>query len=68
MSAGVVTSPFPTQHSDAEHRNELFAAQYAIQNVTNIVAAVLGGIGAAAIVSLAVVSTRQVRRRTASSS
>ncbi len=53
MSAQVVTSPFLTEHSDAEHRNELFAAQYAIQNVTNIVAALLGGIGAAAIVSLA---------------
>ena len=53
MSAQVVTSPFLTEHSDAEHRNELFAAQYAIQNVTSIVAALLGGIGAAAIVSLA---------------
>jgi MFS family permease len=53
MSLQVVQSPFLTEHSDPDHRNELFAAQFAIQNVTNIVAAVLGGVGATAIVSLA---------------
>ncbi len=53
MSLQVVGSPFLTEHSDAEHRNELFAAQFAIQNVTNIAAAILGGVVATAIVSLA---------------
>lgn len=40
----VVQAPFLTEHSDPGHRNELFAVQFAIQNVTNVVAAVLGGI------------------------
>jgi len=48
---GVVTSPFLTEHSEPEHRNELFAVQYAVQSVTNIVAAVLGGVVATAIVA-----------------
>jgi len=39
----VVQAPFLTEHSDPEHRNELFALQAAIQMVTNIVAAALGG-------------------------
>lgn len=42
----VVQAPFLTEHSDGEHRNELFALQAAIQTVTNIVAAALGGIAA----------------------
>jgi MFS family permease len=46
----VVVAPFLTEHSEPEHRNELFAVQFAIQSVTNIGAAVLGGVGAAAIV------------------
>ena len=37
-------SPYLTEHSEPEHRNELFAIQFAIQNVTNIVAAILGGV------------------------
>jgi len=45
----VVQAPFLTEHSEPEHRNQLFAAQFAIQNVTNVVAALLGGIGATAI-------------------
>jgi MFS family permease len=45
----VVASPFMTEHSDASHRNELFAIQFAIVNVTNIMAAVLGGVVATAI-------------------
>jgi MFS family permease len=49
----VVGPPFMAEHSDPEHRNELFAAQFAIQNVTNIVAALLGGIVATAIASAA---------------
>jgi len=40
----VVISPFLTDHSDPEHRNELFATQFAVQQVTNIAAAVLGGV------------------------
>lgn len=47
----VVVSPYLTEHSDPEHRNELFAAQFAIQNVTNIVAAILGAVVATAIAS-----------------
>ena len=45
----VVVSPYMTEHSEPEHRNELFAVQFAIQNVTNIVAAILGGVVATAI-------------------
>jgi MFS family permease len=45
----VVISPYMTEHSEPEHRNELFAVQFAIQNVTNIVAAILGGFVATAI-------------------
>jgi MFS family permease len=45
----VVQAPFLAEHSDPEHRNELFALQSAIQSVTNVIAAVLGGIGAVAI-------------------
>ncbi len=48
----VVQAPFLTEHSDADHRNELFAVQYAIQNVTNVVAAILGGVVAAAVAGL----------------
>ena len=33
-----------TEHSEPDHRNELFAIQFAIQNVTNIIAAVLGAV------------------------
>lgn len=42
----VVQSPFLTEHSDVEHRNELFALQAAIQTVTNVLAAALGGFAA----------------------
>jgi MFS family permease len=45
----VVGAPFMTEHSEPEHRNELFAIQFAIQNVTNIVAAILGGVVAVLI-------------------
>ena len=49
QSFQVVQAPFLTEHSDPAHRNELFAIQFAIMNVTNIVAAALGGIGATAV-------------------
>jgi MFS family permease len=39
----VVTNPFLTEHSSREHRDELFSLQFAISNVTNIGAALLGG-------------------------
>ena len=45
----VVLAPYLTEHSDRSHRNELFAIQFAIQQVTNIIAAVLGGVVAALI-------------------
>ena len=45
----VVMAPYMTEHSEPDHRNELFAMQFAIQNVTNIVAAVLGGVVAGLI-------------------
>jgi MFS family permease len=49
MAFGVVLAPFLTEHSEPEHRNELFAIQFAIQNVTNVVAAILGGVVATAL-------------------
>ena len=48
----VVQAPYLTEHSDPDHRNELFALQFAIQNVTNIVAAVLGAVVATAIAGM----------------
>ncbi len=45
----VVGTPYLTEHSRPEHRSELFALQAALLNVTNIIAAVLGGIVATAI-------------------
>lgn len=47
----VVLTPYMTEHSDRSHRNELFAVQFAIMNVTNIVAAILGGVVAAVAAS-----------------
>jgi len=49
----VVQAPFLAEHSDPEHRNELFAIQSAIQSVTNVVAAALGGVVATGIASAA---------------
>ncbi|HUH16708.1 MAG TPA: MFS transporter [Methylomirabilota bacterium] len=45
----VVQAPFLAEHSDPEHRNELFALQAATQSITNVLAAVLGGVVAVAI-------------------
>jgi MFS family permease len=45
----VVIAPYMTEHSEASHRNELFAMQFAIQSFTNIIAAVLGGVVAGLI-------------------
>ena len=49
QSLMVVQAPFLAEHSEPEHRNELFAAQSAIQTMTNVLAAVLGGVVATAI-------------------
>ena len=43
----VVQSPFLMERSRPEHRNELFSLQFAISNVTNVGAALLGGVIAA---------------------
>jgi MFS family permease len=53
QSLMVVQAPFLAEHSDAEHRNELFAAQSAIFTMTNVLAAVLGGVVATAIAGMA---------------
>jgi MFS family permease len=45
----VVQLPFMAEHSEPEHRNELFALQAAIQSVTNVLAAALGGLLATSI-------------------
>lgn len=47
----VVVAPFLAEHSDPEHRNELFATQFAIHSVTNVAAALIGGVGAVAVAS-----------------
>lgn len=49
----VVQSPFLMERSRPEHRNELFSLQFAISNVTNVGAALLGGAIAAVIGSAA---------------
>jgi MFS family permease len=52
QTLGVVTAPYLTEHSDAEHRNELFAIQFAILSATNVVAAVVGGVVAVGVASM----------------
>jgi len=49
----VVQSPFLMERSRPEHRNELFSLQFAISNITNVGAALLGGAIAAVIGSAA---------------
>ena len=51
QALAVVQAPFLTEHSEPEHRNELFALQAAIQTVTNILAAALGGFVATSLAS-----------------
>lgn len=45
----VVQNPFLMERSDPDHRNELFSLAFAIENVTNVVAAIVGGVLAQAI-------------------
>lgn len=52
QAIGVVQAPFLTEHSDPEHRNELFAVQAAVQSVTSVVAAAVGGVVATTLASL----------------
>ena len=49
MAVQVVAVPYMSEHSEPDHRSELFALQFAISTATNIVAAVLGGIVARSI-------------------
>ena len=45
----VVAVPYMSEHSEAGHRSELFALQFAIGSATNVVAAALGGVVARVI-------------------
>jgi MFS family permease len=45
----VVAVPYMSEHSEPEHRSELFALQFAIGNATNVIAAALGGVVARVI-------------------
>jgi MFS family permease len=47
----VVVPPFLTERSRSDHRNELFALQSAVQNITSIAAAILGGVVAVLVAS-----------------
>ena len=53
----VIQSPFLMEHSRPEHRNELFSLQFALQTVTSVGAALLGGIIAIIVGSVAGVGT-----------
>lgn len=45
----VVVAPYLAEHSDPDHRNELFASQFAIYSATNVIAAIVGGLVAVTI-------------------
>jgi MFS family permease len=45
----VVAVPYMSEHSDPDHRSDLFAVQFAIGSATNVIAAALGGVVARAI-------------------
>ncbi len=49
QSVFVVQTPFLAERSRPEHRSELFSLQFALQNLTNVAAAVVGGFAAAGI-------------------
>jgi MFS family permease len=44
QSLQVVQAPFMAEHSEPEHRNELFALQAALFSITSVIAAGLGGV------------------------
>lgn len=52
MAFQVVSVPYMSEHSEPEHRSELFALQFAISSATNVVAAALGGFVARAVADL----------------
>lgn len=49
QAVGVVSAPYMSEHSDPEHRSELFALQFAISTATSVIAAGLGGVVARTI-------------------
>ena len=53
QSVFVLQSPFLTEHSRPEHRSELFSLQFAVQNFTNVAAALGGGLLAGTVARFA---------------
>jgi MFS family permease len=58
FSAGTQTifaiqTPFLAEHSRPEHRSELFSLQFALQSLTNVGAALIGGLAAAGVAAAA---------------
>ncbi len=49
QSVFVVQTPYLAEHSRPGHRSELFSLQFAVQNLTNVAAALIGGFAAAAV-------------------
>jgi len=49
QSVFVVQTPYLAERSRPEHRSELFSLQFAVQNLTNVGAALIGGFAAAAV-------------------
>ncbi len=49
QASHVVAVPFLSEHSEREHRSELFALQFALTSATNVIAAALGGVVARTI-------------------
>lgn len=49
QSLQVVQAPYMAEHSEPDHRNELFALQAALFSVTSVIAAALGGVVATAL-------------------
>jgi MFS family permease len=49
QSVEVLESPFLTEHSKPEHRSELFSLQFALSSLTNLGAALAGGVAATLI-------------------
>jgi MFS family permease len=52
QSIFVVQTPFLVEHSRPEHRSELFSLQFALISITNVVAAILGGLVAAGVAAV----------------
>jgi MFS family permease len=52
QAAFVVQVPFMTEHTTRANRSEYFSLQFAITNITNVVAALLGGVLAGVVAGL----------------